>query len=291
MKCDPLVSIILPTYNGSRFLDRAIQSIVNQTYSNWELIVVDDASADDTPDILRRYVISDQRIRSTRHSSNLRLPRALNTGFAQAQGDYLTWTSDDNYYRPEALNEMVGFLETHPEVDLVYTDFTQVDDEEKVVQCVNVAEPEALLQQNCVGPCFLYRRQVRDAVGDYSPDHFLAEDYDYWLRVSAKFILAPFHRDLYFYRLHKASLTHTQSEQTLHQAFYIALARNLPNLKWVSASTKAYIFMGLARRARLQHKGMAMLTYYLQAGLCAPRATAYRIKQEIKASTAHSRRA
>ena len=108
----------------------AIQSCLDQTYPNWELIIVDDASTDDTPVRIAQYVAGDSHLRSVRHETNRRLPAALNTGFSQAKGDYLTWTSDDNCYRPNALTEMVAFLESEPEVDIVYTDYTEIDEKE-----------------------------------------------------------------------------------------------------------------------------------------------------------------
>src|SRR5687768_16352258 len=109
MKPGPLVSIVLPTYNGCRYLCESIDSCRKQTYPHWELILVDDCSTDDTPRIMAEAVRSDARIRSVRHETNKKLPSGLNTGFRLAKGDYLTWTSDDNCYRPEALAEMVAF--------------------------------------------------------------------------------------------------------------------------------------------------------------------------------------
>jgi glycosyltransferase involved in cell wall biosynthesis len=101
----PLVSIILPTYNGSQYLSEAIESCLHQTYENWELILVDDCSTDATPQIIGRYVGRDPRIRSIRHASNKKLPEALNTGHAAAQGEYLMWTSDDNRLLPAAIEK------------------------------------------------------------------------------------------------------------------------------------------------------------------------------------------
>ncbi|HEY7975548.1 MAG TPA: glycosyltransferase family 2 protein, partial [Ktedonobacterales bacterium] len=99
----PLISITLPVYNGARFLPESLASIVAQTYTNWELICVDDTSTDATPTVLAEWAARDARIHVIRHEVNKRLPGALNTGFAAARGELLTWTSDDNRYRPDAL--------------------------------------------------------------------------------------------------------------------------------------------------------------------------------------------
>jgi glycosyltransferase involved in cell wall biosynthesis len=128
---DPLVSIVLPTFNGSRYINDSIHSCVEQTYTNWELIIVDDHSNDSTPQIIAEWTRKDPRIRSIRNPNNLRLPASLNRGFAEASGTYLTWTSDDNLYRFSALQRMVTFLEGNLDYGLVYTDFSEIDEKER----------------------------------------------------------------------------------------------------------------------------------------------------------------
>src|SRR5215469_653569 len=192
----PLVSIVLPTYNGARYIEQALQSCLTQTHRRLELIVVDDGSRDDTAAKVEAYCRIDRRVRLVRHVRNRRLPRALNTGFSMAAGDYLTWTSDDNIYQPDALAEMVAFLEDHADVGMVYTDYSFIDEHGRRVQSKTAGDPHRLLSEdyNCLSPCFLYRRRVRDLVGDYASDLYLAEDYDYWLRVSQSFRLSPYHK-------------------------------------------------------------------------------------------------
>ena len=84
----PVVSIVLPTYNGSTYLGEAIESCLAQTYPAWELIIVDDCSTDATPALLAQYAARDQRIRVIRHEENRKVPGALNTGHAAARGSY-----------------------------------------------------------------------------------------------------------------------------------------------------------------------------------------------------------
>ena len=112
----PKVSIVLPTYNGaSKYLRQAIESCLNQTYRDIELIVVDDCSTDSTPDVVRSF--NDPRIRYVRNETNQRLPRSLNIGFALTTGEYLTWTSDDNEFLPEAVDVMLDFLTRNKDID------------------------------------------------------------------------------------------------------------------------------------------------------------------------------
>lgn len=264
MTVNPLVSIVLPTYNGTRYLDQAVQSCLSQTYSNWELIIVDDASTDDTPVRIAHHMAKDSRIRSVRHETNRKLPAALNTGFSRANGDYLTWTSDDNCYRPQALAEMVTFLESQAEIDVVYTAYSVIDERGHVLQQLVIRDLDLLLRRNCVGPCFLYRRSVYEKTGGYAEDLFLAEDYDFWLRVSVRFRLQPLHKDLYLYRDHGDSLT-VKHEERINLAAEQALARNLLQMKWASVTARGMAYLHLADKARARHDMTAALRYLLGA--------------------------
>jgi glycosyltransferase involved in cell wall biosynthesis len=207
MSASPLVSIVLPTYNGSRYLEQSVQSCIAQTYKNWELIVVDDGSNDETAKIIAGYVNRDQRIRSVTHKRNRGLPAALNTGFANSKGAYLTWTSDDNLYEPEALQLMVNYLEDYLEIAMVCCDVKTIDSAEHQLELwrsLLADEPGGL----CIQGCFLYRRRVYESVGDYDEELSLVEDYDYWLRVNRWFRIARLEGvSPYKYRLHPKSLT------------------------------------------------------------------------------------
>ena len=112
------VSIVLPVYNGEQFLSLSIESVLSQTYQNWELIIVNDCSTDNSPAIMEKYVEKDPRIRIIHNAENQKLPESLNIGFRAARGDYFTWTSDDNMYKPDAIETMVSVLDTHPECGL-----------------------------------------------------------------------------------------------------------------------------------------------------------------------------
>lgn len=259
----PLVSIVLPTYNGSKYLELSIQSCLDQTYPYWELILVDDASTDSTPDIIAKYVALDKRIRSIRHETNKKIPSGLNTGFSASEGTYLTWTSDDNLYRPNALAEMVAFLESHSEIGLVYTDYTEIDGTGEECREVLVDDyRKVLVFKACVGPSFMYRRGVYETIGEYDKALFLAEDYDYWLQVATRFTMHPLHNNLYLYRRHVSSWTSKGAKDARWLAREKTILRNLPNLKWVNKQLQAEAYLhiaGLAWARRDRKKGLAYL--------------------------------
>lgn len=206
------VSIILPVYNGEDSVSDSIDSVLNQTYDNLELIIVNDCSEDGTAQIIDKYAKQDGRITIIHNEVNQKLPRSLNIGFQAATGEYLTWTSDDNMYRESAIERMVYTLECASDAGMVYSDFTVVNEiaDEAKTSLRMVSAPETLRLKNVVGACFLYRRDVAKKVGVYDPNLFLAEDYDYWIRIWENAKCMAMHEDLYIYRLQPKGLTATR---------------------------------------------------------------------------------
>ncbi len=206
-KSEPLVSIVLPTFNGVRFLEESIQSCLDQTHRRLEVLVVDDGSKADVWGVVSRF--SDGRLRYIRHERNQGIAAGLNTGFRNSTGELVTWTSDDNFYEPAAVETLVSFLSRYPEIDFVYADSFMIDEAGQpfgagILRTRPVSE---LAIANGIGACFLYRRRVYESVGNYDSAAFLAEDYDYWIRVSKRFRMQRLAIPLYHYRYHPDSLT------------------------------------------------------------------------------------
>ena len=215
----PEVSIVLPTYNGaSKDLKKSIDSCLAQSFKDLELIIVDDCSSDQTPELIRSY--TDPRIKYIRNERNLRLPKSLNIGFKASRGRYLTWTSDDNFYLPEAIEKLLAILKSR-QAYFVYADYFAFHNGDiSTSERINLLEPDELIWLNCVMGCFLYSRKVYEEVGDYSEDMELIEDYDYWIRVSRKFQLHHLREPLYYYQYHEKSLTR-QRQREIDSVFYL----------------------------------------------------------------------
>lgn len=224
-----LVSIVLPVYNGEKYLESALDSILAQSYKNWELIIVNDCSTDGSAEIMEQYVKKDERIRVIQNNENLKLPRSLNVGFSQAKGVYYTWTSDDNLLKPEMLAVLVDAMKKDSSLGLVYSNYTGIDENGMEMGLYEMKEPEGLFSGNSVGASFLYRARTAKQIGEYDASLFLAEDYDYWMRI---FIEAPVKKipmDLYYYRRHGGSLTETKKESIRQQTF-LAVWKNYEKL-------------------------------------------------------------
>ena len=226
-----LVSIVLPVYNGEDYLCEALDSVRAQSYTNFELIVVNDGSTDGTAAILEEYQAREPRLRVV-HQENQKLPRALSNGFRLARGEFLTWTSADNRLKPDFLAEMVACLRRHPRWELAYGDIDIIGEDGQPLRdsgwYLHYQRPPGsehvffptdpselnIWPNNYVGAAFLYRRRVPYLIGEYSPSLFGLEDYDYWMRVNALLTLrhADFARPVYDYRLHGSSLTARDEE-------------------------------------------------------------------------------
>ncbi len=207
----PRVTIVMPVYNGARYLDAALGSVRNQSFDDFELICVDDGSGDGTAGIMARHAAADPRIRHLTNASNIGLPATLNRGFDAACGAYHGWTSHDNLMRPEMLAVLVGELDAHPDADIVYGGYTVIDEAGVAIRSVDARSADQRWFGNPVGAAFLYRAQVTEALGGYDEALFGAEDYDFWLRAARQFTLRPVMRDLYLYRRHQGSLSDRRS--------------------------------------------------------------------------------
>ena len=205
----PLVSIVLPTYNRADLLPYSIHSVLNQTYKNLELIIIDDHSNNETEAVVKGF--HDERIKYTRNESNLKLPRSLNKGFSLSNGACLTWTSDDNRYADTAIERMVEYLR-EKNCEFVFADYYHFSELDKASgepvdpRHVKLPDQQQLHRSNGVGACFMYTRKVYEEIGDYDPELFLVEDYDYFIRISKTFDMCHMNEPLYYFSRHDQSL-------------------------------------------------------------------------------------
>lgn len=242
-----MVSIVLPTYNGEKYIKEAIDSILLQDYSDWELIIIDDCSTDSVPEILNYYKEKDRRISVYRNKVNLKLPRSLNVGFSKAKGDYLTWTSDDNLLKPDFLRKMLLALQDNHA--FVFSRMEYIDGEGHSIGKLSDVPQKAdeICYHNIIGASFMYTRTVYQAVGNYNPEKFLVEDYDYWLRIYQKYEMKYIPEVLYSYRIHGGSLTESKNNQVMSSL--IELFEEELKLGSLEENTKLYIYKGIAESA------------------------------------------
>lgn len=235
----PKVSVIMPTYNQSDYLPSAIDSVMEQTFGDFELIIVNDGSTDNSAKILTSYE-KYSRVRIL-HQENRKLPGALNTGFSLARGRYLTWTSSDNLLFPNMLEVLVSALDSWPEVGLVYADWQLIDYHDQIVGevCTFEYDPYLLMRINFINTCFLYRSECQKMIGFYDQNYLYVEDWEYWLRMSRVVTMRHVAQVLYRYRVHDKAMTamgfHKKADKPQG---LVRLLRDLRSRKWARLVSK-----------------------------------------------------
>jgi glycosyltransferase involved in cell wall biosynthesis len=185
---DPLVSVVMSVHNGERFLQAAIESILQQTLDRIELIVIDDGSSDGSPGILAG--IDDPRFR-TRRQEHAGLAAALNAGIREARADLVARMDCDDESEPRRLERQLEYLRDHPAVGLLGTAGTLVDEADVEVGEWRPPGDDASIRRTMIRrnqfmhPSVMLRKSVFEAVGGYREDMPRAQDYDLWLRMLA----------------------------------------------------------------------------------------------------------
>lgn len=214
----PKITIVLPTYNGQQYIKESIESIINQTFKDWELIIVNDCSIDNTFMIINEYAKRDSRISIINNEENKKLPQSLNIGFSYARGKYYTWTSDDNLYLPDALWKMNQYLDENLQEVMVCTGYEVINSEGEKLYDSSSYDKSYMYVRNRVGACFLYRSEVVETIGEYNKNSFLVEDYEYWLRILFKYkSIGNINENLYLYRIHDKSLSENRKKDINRQ--------------------------------------------------------------------------
>lgn len=232
----PLVSIIMPVYNAGVFLCDAIDSMLQQTYSNWELILIDDGSTDDSWEILLRYGQKDARIKLYQNETNQGVAKSLNKALELVSGDFVARMDADDISHPQRLERQVEFLQEHPEIDLISADTitfkTHKPDILPIVQ-LNLRYPPAIAKTLLVmtnvfsHPTVMARMTERMRPLFYYDEAFeLAEDYHLWIRLAmGGFQLATVKEALVFYRLTGKNVSVIDSP--LKAKKHVALRQNI----------------------------------------------------------------
>ena len=218
----PLVTVLLPVFNGGDLLEATLQSVLRQTFSDFEVLAIDDASTDGTSERLR--AIRDPRVRVLTNESNLGLTRSLNRGLADARGELIARQDADDLSAPTRLEKQLGFLRAHPEVQLLGTSAWRLRANGKVFGANDLPSThQAIRWTSATDNAFLhtsvmFRRDViRGGFGGYDEDFPICQDYELWNRVAAEHPVANLPERLVSMREHPASMTKTQPAATTEE--------------------------------------------------------------------------
>ena len=206
----PLVSVVMPVYNGERYLAEAIESILAQTHSDLELIVVDDRSTDASAAIVRDYADRDERVRLVQHDRNRGSGPARNSGIAVSRGDFIAAMDCDDISLPQRLEKQAAFLQANPDIGVVASflqtaaaDLTERQSQEFPRQHALIVLDWILWGRTTMpGAVHMARREVLQAVGGYKDAPIYADDRVLYARLLFKTRFANLPETLYVYRQH-----------------------------------------------------------------------------------------
>ena len=212
----PFVSVVMPVFNGERFLALAIDSILSQSYPHFEFVIVDDGSSDRTAEILRAYQSRDARIRLHQHPRNLGLTAALNQGVQMAAGVYVARMDADDISLPQRFARQVEYLHANPDVAVVGSWVQRIDEDGKQLAIQHFPTEPALVAwsmlfcNSLAHPSVMMRREAIAGDGPYSFEYPNIEDYELFMRLSQTRRLANLSEPLLLYRHWGGSVTRDQ---------------------------------------------------------------------------------
>ena len=216
MSTPPRVSVLLPIYNGGKYLDAALASIAAQTFRDFEVLAVDDHSTDDSAAIVQAWVAKDSRFRLLTNTGPNGLPYGLNFGLQQAVGTYVARMDQDDLSRPTRLAQQVAFLDQHPKIALVGTGYLPFGPG-RSGQAIHHPRRATDLAWFCLTntrfahPSVMFRCAVIDAVGPYPIQE--AEDFGFFSKVVQKFPTANLPEVLLEYREHGGNMSTVRREK------------------------------------------------------------------------------
>lgn len=223
------VTVYITNYNYGRFISRAIDSVLKQTMQNFELIIIDDGSTDNSKEIIERYKTT-PNIRII-YQKNLGLNQSNNVALELANGEYLVRLDADDYFSETALETLSRCLDKDPKAGLVFPNYYLVDESDQILYEVkrhDFSSDVTLFDQPAHGACTMVRVSFLKKVGGYFSDFKCQDGYDLWIKFISKFKVVNVNRSLFYYRQHGHNLTKNET--------FLLNTRALINKKFVEVN-------------------------------------------------------
>ena len=229
----PKISVIMSAYNAEKYIKEAINSVLNQTFKDFEFIIINDGSTDSTKNIILSY--KDSRIRLIENKENIGLTKSLNKGLRVAKGEYIARVDVDDPSMPERFEKQVSFLDRHKDMAVVGS-WTQVINEEtrKTYVLKNSCNPAIIkwayiFKNQIVHSSSLFRKKAIKEAGYYNERYKYAQDFDLWFRVSRKYKMANIPKVLTKHRIHSKSVTGIPETHKIQKQFVLEIISNNVN--------------------------------------------------------------
>jgi glycosyltransferase involved in cell wall biosynthesis len=216
------VSILIPLYNAEKYIAQTIESVLNQTFQDWELLILDDCSTDNSYQVAKEYEQKNKRINVRQNAQNLGMMGNWNEGIKHCKHEYFVKLDADDTWHPELLEKSIEILDKIPEVGLVFTKYVNIDEngviipnseitlpdfaQNKAFSCVHLVQKGAhrMLEGEVLQQGFsLMRRKIFDEIGDYL--YIQSADTEFYFRVGAHYSIYCIDKIYYYYRVHLQS--------------------------------------------------------------------------------------
>lgn len=244
----PRVTVLTATYNGARFLSHTLDSILGQTFTDFEYIIIDDASTDESPQILQTYAQKDDRIRLVRNAQNLNPAGALNRGLEAARGEFVAILDHDDLALPERLARQVAFLDAHVDIGAVGAQARIIDENGAQVDTKRYPAKSAIIRwflffgAPILHSAAMYRRARLNELGGYSTKHPYLCDYELLIRLAECTRVANLQEELTCYR---RSSTQVSSVQKRPQNGQMLLLQFALQQRWLGLRPDLRVFQTL----------------------------------------------
>lgn len=228
-RSNPRVSVVMGVYNGAKYLRESIESVLRQSFQDFEFLIIDDASTDSTPEILREYALEDKRVRLLENETNLGLTKSLNRGLQVARSEFIARQDADDVSDPHRLEIQLRFMDTHPEVGLLGTGYDTIDDEGNVLQRGRPPQSDTAIRWQMLfhnafcHSSVILRRSILSKEGlSYDESLPYSQDVELWTRVLQHTAAANLNEPLVYLRRHSGNVSSMHGEEQTRLATMVA---------------------------------------------------------------------
>ena len=209
----PKVTVYMPNFNYSMYIEQAVNSIINQTLSDWELIVIDDGSQDNSLKLLEKYKIDNRITIISQENKGLNVTN--NVAIRLARGEYIVRVDSDDYLEENFLLILANMLDSNPKIGLAFPDYHNIDKDGNILETIRrkkIGVESELLDLPAHGACTMFRLDILKNIGSYNEEFSCQDGFDIWLRFIEKHQPGNVNLPLFYYRQHNASLTKNEQK-------------------------------------------------------------------------------
>ena len=217
MKTNPILTVLMPVYNAEKFLDESINSILIQTYSDFEFIILDDGSTDNSLKIIKAYAKKDKRIKVLTNKNNQKQAKCRNSLLKNSKTEFIAWMDADDISSPHWLQTQMDFLKQNPKIDVVSCHWDFFGDREFILKRPFLdSQIKSAFLLDCTfgtGGSMIKMKKIKANKMFFNEQLESAEDYNYWVKNLSVLSFAAVDKTLYRYRIHNAQESETNKEK------------------------------------------------------------------------------